>query len=64
MFKPIDRGSSMDVQGLICHIPEPGWVFNVATQKIEHRGIFKRSEIKADQYWERTPLPAWYKKNN
>lgn len=51
----------MDIQGLLCHIPEPGWVINVVTQKLEHRGIFKRSDTKGDQYWERVPLPEWYK---
>jgi hypothetical protein len=62
MFSKIERGSEMDVQGLMCHIPEPGWVFNVVSKKLEHRGIFKRSAISADQHWERTPLPGWYKK--
>jgi hypothetical protein len=62
MFDKIERGSEIDVQGLICCIPEPGWVFNVVTKKLEHRGIYKRSEKKEDQHWERTPLPAWYKR--
>jgi len=61
MFEEIERGSSIDIQGLLCHIPEPGWIVNVVTKKLEHRGIFKRSEKKEDQYWERVPLPRWYK---
>ena len=62
MFDVIENGSEIDVQGLKCQIPEPGWIFNVVTKKLEHRGVFKRSDIPADQYWERTPLPAWYKR--
>ena len=61
MFEKLERGSEVDIQGLKCQIPEPGWVFNVVSKKIEHRGIFKRSELKEDQFWERVPLPQWYK---
>jgi hypothetical protein len=62
MYSKIEGGSEIDIQGLVCSIPEPGWVFNVVTKKLEYRGIFKRSETQSEQYWERTPLPAWYKR--
>ena len=61
MFSPIEGGSSIDIQGLICNIPAEGYVFNLATRKVEYRGIHKRSSNPKEQYWERTPLPSWYK---
>jgi hypothetical protein len=61
MFSPIEGGSSIDIQGLNCHIPAEGYVFNLATRKVEHRGVYKRSNNPKEQYWERTPLPGWYK---
>lgn len=35
---------------------------NVLTGKLEKREIIKRSENPTEQYWERTPIPDWYKK--
>jgi len=35
-------------------------VFNIITKQIEFRGVYKRSEIKSEQYWKRIPLPDWY----
>jgi hypothetical protein len=61
MFSPIEGGSSIDIQGLVCNIPAEGYVFNLATRKVEYRGIHKRSSNPKEQYWERTPLPSWYK---
>ena len=61
MYSPIENGTTIDIQGLPCSIPEPGYVFNVVTKKIEYRGISQRSENPNEQYWERTPLPNWYK---
>lgn len=61
MFNKIEGGTSVDIQGLICNIPPQGYVFNLATRKLESREIYKRSNKPEDQYWERTPLPSWYK---
>lgn len=61
MFNEIQSGSCIYIQGLKCWIPEVGYVLNVATKKYEHRGVYKRSEDIAEQYWERIPLPEWYK---
>jgi hypothetical protein len=61
MFNPIPNGSTVEVQGLKCHIPPEGYVYNVATKQLEFRGVFSRSENIKDQRWERTPLPEWYK---
>lgn len=61
MYNPIEGGTSVDIQGLNCNIPPEGYVFNLATRKVEYRGIQKRSSDPKHQYWERTPLPSWYK---
>lgn len=62
MHLEIPQGSSLDVQGLICHIPPEGYVYNVFTKQLEFRGVYSRSEIPEEQHWERKLLPAWYKK--
>ena len=61
MYNKIEGGTSVDIQGLICNIPPKGYVFNLATKKLEARTIHKRSDNPNDQYWERIPLPGWYK---
>lgn len=61
MFQKIEGGSVMNIQGIECQLPPVGYVFNVATKQLEHREIYKRSEIESEQYWERIPLPLWYK---
>lgn len=61
MFNEIQDGSCIEVQGLKCWIPKEGYVFNVATQQMEYRGIYSRSDDIKQQKWERIPLPEWYK---
>lgn len=61
MFNKIENGKCINVQGLDCWIPPEGYVFNIATKKLEHRGVFSRSKNAKENYWERTPLPNWYK---
>jgi hypothetical protein len=61
MYNPIENGTIINIQGLDCSIPPEGHVYNMATRKIENRGIYSRSKIPSEQYWERKPLPAWYK---
>lgn len=61
MYSEIQQGSKINIQGLECSIPPEGYVYNIATKKIEHRGVHSRSNIESEQYWERVPLPVWYK---
>ena len=61
MYSEITKGKQLNIQGVICWIPEEGYVINLATGKPEYRGIYKRSETQSEQYWERKPLPDWYK---
>lgn len=61
MYSKIEGGTSIIIQGLECWIPPVGYVINITTKQLEHRGVWQRSNIKEEQYWERTPLPSWYK---
>lgn len=61
MYLAIPDGTQIDIQGLICNLPPEGYVFNAITKKVEHRGVYKRSENPKDQYWERFQYPSWYK---
>lgn len=61
MFSEIPQGSFLDIQGLRCHIPPEGYVYNNLTKKLEHTGIYSRSDDLNEQYWEKFPLPSWYK---
>jgi hypothetical protein len=60
MYEKIEKGSTIHIQGLDCHLPPEGYVFNILTKQVEFRGIYQRSEIKSEQYWKRIPLPYWY----
>jgi len=61
MYNKIENGSVVNIQGLDCCIPPVGFVFNITTKKLEEREIWQRSNKPEEQYWERTPLPSWYK---
>lgn len=61
MYLEIPQGSVVDIQGLKCHLPPEGYIYNNLTKQLEYRGVFSRSDIEEEQYWERTPLPDWYK---
>lgn len=61
MYDPIENGTVLNIQGLNCHIPPEGYVFNILTQQLEYRGVYSRSDIKEEQYWERFDYPSWYK---
>lgn len=60
MYKPIENGSVIDIQGLPCNLPPEGYVYNILTKKVEYRGVYERSKFKSEQYWKRIPLPDWY----
>ena len=61
MYWEIPQGSKIDIQGLECCIPPEGYIYNIATKQLEHIGVYSRSDIPEEQYWERIPLPFWYK---
>lgn len=61
MHLAIPQGSSLNVQGLNCHIPPEGYVYNIVTKQLEYRGVYSRSDIPEEQYWERIAPPDWYK---
>lgn len=56
MFKDYG-GTIKHIQGLDCHIPPVGKVFNLFTNELEERKIYSRSDKKTEQYWERPPKP-------
>lgn len=60
MYEKIEKGSTIHIQGLDCHLPPEGYVFNILTKQVEFRGVYKRSDIQSEQYWKRIPLPSWY----
>lgn len=62
MYSPIDNGTLEDIQGLRCHIPPEGYVYNILTGQVERRIIYSRSPKKAEQFWEPTKLPKDYTK--
>lgn len=61
MYDIIEGGSSVNMQGLECQLPPEGYVFNILTKKLEHRGVYSRSENPKEQYWEKFRLPVWYR---
>jgi len=61
MYWEIPQGSKINIQGLECCIPPEGYIYNIATKQLEHIGVYSRSDIPEEQYWERIPLPYWYK---
>jgi len=61
MYLEIPQGSKIEIQGLECWTPPEGYVWNILTKKLEFRGVYKRSNNPDEQYWERFPLPSWYK---
>lgn len=61
MYLEIPQGSSIEIQGLICHLPPEGYVYNNLTKQVEHRGVYSRSDNPEEQYWVRFQYPDWYK---
>ncbi len=61
MYSAIPQGSVVNIQGLDCHLPPEGYVVNVLNGKLEHTGVYCRSNIPEECYWERFKLPDWYK---
>ncbi|MHB1316952.1 MAG: hypothetical protein ACYCZW_03840, partial [Minisyncoccota bacterium] len=60
MYDYIEGGSTVNIQGLDCIIPPEGYIVNIVSKKLEYIGVYERSPIIEEQYWERIPLPDWY----
>ena len=60
MFDKLEGGSSVNLQGLECQIPPEGYVYNIITKQLDYIGVYSRSDIPEEQYWERLPMPSWY----
>ena len=61
MYSEIPQGKTLNIQGLECHLPPEGYVFNNLTKELEHTGVYSRSNNPKEQYWERFKQPEWYK---
>lgn len=61
MYEPIENSTVVHIQGLDCHVPPDGYVYNVLTKSLEKREIYQRSPLQEEQFWEVPPLPSWYK---
>lgn len=61
MYQKIDSGEIINIQGLECCLPPIGYVWNILTKNLEYRGVYRRSEKDEDCYWEKIPMPNWYK---
>ena len=61
MYQKLEGGKIIDVQGLQCCLPPEGYVYNIISKKLEYRGVYERSPIKEEQYWEVPQPPSWYK---
>jgi hypothetical protein len=61
MYEEIEGGTKIVIQSLPCWIPPEGYVYNTITQKLEYTGVYSRSEDVEEQYWERIPMPDWYR---
>jgi hypothetical protein len=57
VYSEIENGSKVNIKGLDCHLPPVGYILNRLTDEFEKRKILSSSLKKANQFWERTPLP-------
>ena len=62
MFSKIEGGTEINIQGLNCFIPPVGYIVDIKTKSLRKVGVYSRSDIQEEQYWERFPFPDWYKK--
>jgi hypothetical protein len=60
MYEKIKNGTQYRVNGIDCNIPPEGMVYNHYTGKLERVGVYQRSVIKENQYWERVSFPEDY----
>ena len=62
MYTPYKDGTHEIIQGLKCHIPPTGFVYNRFTNQLEKRPIHKRSIVDVEQWWECPEFPKNYKR--
>jgi len=60
MYSPIEGGSSINIQGLECNIPPVGYVVDIKNKSLRKAGVYSRSDVAEEQYWERIKPPSWY----
>jgi len=60
MYSKIEGGKIIHIQGLDCWIPPVGFVVDMKTKELRDVGVYSRSEIQEEQYWERIKPPEWY----
>jgi len=60
VYKKIDKGTKIEIQGATIWIPPLGFGCHSVTQEIKPVDIIKRSENPEEQYWERQELPDDY----
>lgn len=61
MYRKIEGGTIINIQGLDCCLPPVGYVWDILTDKLVYTGVYQRSDDPLEQYWERFPFPEWYK---
>jgi hypothetical protein len=58
MFYKIKGGSIEHIQGIDCNIPPVGKGWDPEAKLLIEIGVYKRSQKKSDQKWERPPAPS------
>ena len=53
MFEPVKGGSVEVIQGLECHLPQVGYIYNPIKRKQECIGVYQRAPVSKRQYWQR-----------
>ena len=61
MYRRIEGGEIVNIQGLECCVPPVGYVWDIIENKLVYTGVYSRSSNPLEQYWERFPYPSWYK---
>ena len=61
MYRRIEKGKIIDVQGLQCCVPPEGYVWDILTNELVFTDVYSRSDDPKEQYWERFKFPMWYK---
>lgn len=60
MYKPVPKGSMVEVQGIKCQLPPVGYGVDRITGELEYIGVYKASGTTKKQKWERVLLPDNY----
>lgn len=64
MHLKIKGGNTVEIQGLECNLPPVGFVVDIRTDELIESPVISRSAKKSEQFWEREPLPDWYKQHD